>query len=87
LWGALSYLVIVLALVAERRLVPAREIGPLVVFGVSTFGTLYSGYLTYIEVAVLYAICPYCVLSAVIMTVIWGLSILRLRSQVVTEDA
>jgi uncharacterized membrane protein len=87
LWGALSYLVIVLALVAERRLVPAREIGPLVVFGVSTFWTLYSGYLTYIEVAVLYAICPYCVLSAVIMTVIWGLSILRLRSQVVTEDA
>lgn len=87
LWGALSYLVILIALAAERRLRIAAEAGPLAVFGISTFGTLYSAYLTYIEIVVLKAICPYCVLSAVIMAMIWVLSIIRLRAQFVGEDA
>jgi uncharacterized membrane protein len=41
---------------------------------------LYSLYLTYIELFVLRAVCPFCVLSAVVMGVLFVLSIARLRA-------
>lgn len=41
-------------------------------FGLSLVGVAYSGYLTYIEVAVIDAICPWCVVSAVLMTAIFA---------------
>jgi uncharacterized membrane protein len=45
-------------------------------------GVIYSAYLTYIEIAVLRTICPFCVVSAIIMILIFALSIVRLaRSQ------
>ncbi len=50
------------------------------VFGVSLIGTLYSAYLSYLEVAVLKAICPYCVASAIAVTAVLVLCVLRLRS-------
>jgi len=43
----------------------------LAVFGVSLAGVLYSVYLTYLEIFVIRAICPWCVVSALIMTAIW----------------
>ncbi len=52
------------------------------VFGLSLAGTLYSVYLTYLEVAVIRAICPWCVVSAVLVTAIF---LLTLR-QVLNED-
>jgi len=79
LFGMAGYLALLVALAVERR--PAgREIARLGEFGVSLFGTLYSAYLTYIEVAVLKAVCPYCVVSAIAMTAILILCILRLRA-------
>ena len=45
------------------------------IFGLSLVGVLYSAYLTYIELFVIYAICPYCVASAIIVTLIFGLSV------------
>ena len=48
---------------------------PLAVFGLSLVGVLYSVYLTYLELFVIRAICPWCVASAVIMTLIWIVSI------------
>ncbi|MFQ5854503.1 MAG: vitamin K epoxide reductase family protein [Anaerolineae bacterium] len=47
----------------------------LAVFGISLAGVLYSAYLTYIELAVLHAVCPWCVASAALITVIFGLSL------------
>ncbi|MBS1252678.1 MAG: Vitamin K epoxide reductase [Anaerolineales bacterium] len=44
----------------------------LAVFGISLAGVLYSIYLTYIEVAVLHAICPWCVTSAVLIALVFG---------------
>jgi uncharacterized membrane protein len=80
LLGAASYLVI-LALWAAARLRPAlEEMSRLAVFGVSLAGTLYSVYLTYIEVFVLHAVCPYCVVSAICMTGIFVLSAMHLRT-------
>jgi len=47
----------------------------LAIFGISLAGVLYSAYLTYIELAVLHAICPWCVTSAVIITLIFGFAV------------
>jgi uncharacterized membrane protein len=52
----------------------------LAIFGVSFIGVLYSAYLTYIELFVIYAICRWCVASAMIMAVIFLLSIFNLRN-------
>lgn len=78
--GALGYLALLAFLAGERWYPGQGENLRLGVFGVSLVGTLYSAYLTYIEVAVLRAVCPYCVVSAVAMTVILVLGILRLRT-------
>ena len=48
---------------------------PLVIFGISLIGVLYSAYLTYLELFVIYAVCPWCVASAVIMAAIFALSV------------
>ena len=76
--GAAAYTVILLMLLLDRR--PSGRSEPLRfgVFGLSLAGTLYSAYLTYVEVAILKAICPFCVASAVILTALLVLSILRL---------
>lgn len=58
-----------------------REYSPLFVFGLSLGGIIYSGYLTYIELEVINAICPFCVLSAVAITFIFILSIFRLKQK------
>jgi uncharacterized membrane protein len=50
----------------------------MMVFGISFAGVLFSAYLTYIEVAVLHAICPYCILSAIVMVILLALTITRL---------
>jgi uncharacterized membrane protein len=47
----------------------------LAVFGISLAGVLYSAYLTYIELAVLHATCPWCVTSAILITLIFGLAL------------
>jgi uncharacterized membrane protein len=80
LFGALGYLALLAALTVERRWPSFSETARLAAFGVSLVGTLYSAYLTYIEVAVLRAICPYCVASAIAMTAILFLCVLRLRA-------
>jgi uncharacterized membrane protein len=77
--GAAGYIAIIGLLLFEGRL---KKVNAVLfhygVFGLSLIGVLFSAYLTYIEVAVLHAICPFCVSSAVLMTVIFILSIARL---------
>jgi uncharacterized membrane protein len=43
-------------------------------------GVLFSGWLTFVEIALLNAICRYCVVSACLVVVLFALSILDLRS-------
>jgi uncharacterized membrane protein len=52
---------------------------PLAVFGISLIGVLYSAYLTYLELYVIYAICRWCVSSAIFITLIFLLSLPDLR--------
>ena len=46
----------------------------LVLFGLALAGTLYSAYLTYLELFVIGAICPWCVTSAMLVTTICALA-------------
>ena len=75
--GVGSYLLILVLLILESRGGIWRGSGPLVVFGLSLVGVIYSIYLTYIEIAVLKAICPYCVVSAIVVTGIFILTLVR----------
>ncbi len=46
---------------------------------ISGSGVLFSGWLTFVEVALLHAICRYCVVSACLVLILFVLSILDLR--------
>ncbi|MEX0788507.1 MAG: vitamin K epoxide reductase family protein [Anaerolineales bacterium] len=78
--GALSYVAILGLLALDRWSPSSWTLARLGVFGVALTGSLYSAYLTYLEVAVLHAICPYCVLSAVMMVSLLFISVVRLRA-------
>jgi uncharacterized membrane protein len=52
----------------------------LAVFGLALAGVLYSTYLTYVEFFVIFAVCRWCIASAIIMTAIFGLSLFNLRN-------
>jgi uncharacterized membrane protein len=81
LFGLGAYLAIAVLLVLEDRAPVLKEWAPLAVFGLALTGTLYSAYLTYVELFVIFAVCPYCVLSAVLITGILVLSIIRLAQR------
>ena len=55
-----------------------KQNSPLIIFGMTLVGFLYSAYLTYLELAVIRAICPYCVVSAILMTFLFIIAIIRL---------
>ena len=52
--------------------------GTLMVFGMGLFGFIFSLYLTYLELYVIHAICPFCVTSAVSITLVFIIGIIRL---------
>lgn len=76
--GLLGFLAILAVLLLEARPGFFRKNGNLLVFGMGLVGVLYSAYLTYLEIYVIRAICPFCVFSAVVMTLIFILSTIRL---------
>ena len=66
--GALFYLALAAAALAWLWWRPSGLAWPVMAFwGLSVGGTLYSAYLTYVELFVLEAICLYCVVSAAII--------------------
>lgn len=76
--GAIAYLAIILLLILEKRGAFWRSRGVMLNFGLTLVGVLYSLYLTYLEIVVIRAICPFCVLSAICMLVLFGLALARL---------
>jgi len=86
LLGAGAYLLILALLVLDQRWPEQTVNMRLGIFGLSLSGTLYSVYLTYLEIAVLRAICPFCVVSAIAIFVILIAGLLRLRSSITDID-
>ena len=81
LFGIAAFLVIAGILLLEPRTKFMAENGPLAIFGISLAGVAFSAYLTWLEIYVIHAICPFCVASAVIITLIFILAIIRLFYQ------
>lgn len=76
--GVAAYLIILALLFMEGQGDFWKENSPLIIFGMTLAGTLYSIYLTYIEIAVLKAICPYCVVSAIAQALLLIVAVVRL---------
>ena len=77
--GLLGY-VTMLAVAAARVVSPRPELD-LALFGLSLTATAYVAYLSYVEVFVLGAICPWCVSVALCSVAIFGLSVTLLRRE------
>jgi uncharacterized membrane protein len=80
LWGMGAYVTLLALAVAgvQPRFVGARWVA-LGLFGVSAVGVAFSGYLTYLEAFVIHAWCQWCVISAILVTLVFLLSIPGLR--------
>jgi uncharacterized membrane protein len=78
LLGLGAYLAILAVLALEPRLPSLQDYLPLAIFGLALTGTLYSAYLTYVELFVIHAICPFCVASALLVTGLLVLAVVRL---------
>jgi uncharacterized membrane protein len=76
--GLLGYIGILIVLALEWFVPFFTRRGPLLVFGMTLFGFLYSAYLTSIEAFVLKAWCLWCLGSAITMTTLFVVSLLRL---------
>jgi len=86
LFGLLAYLLILVLFFLELKFPEWKDSLLLANFGVALGGTLYSFYLTYLEIFVLKAVCPFCVVSAVIIIILFIISILRLYIAYSSEE-
>ncbi len=81
IFGIGGYLAILAVLYFENRNRFFRDNATLMVFGMALTGFLFTVWLIYVEIALLKAICPFCVTSQVAMTLIFILAVWRLIRQ------
>jgi len=79
IFGMLGYLAILILTLLDNKVGYLKANGILLVFGITLIGVVYSCYLTYIEISVLKTICPFCLLSAILMLSTFIITIIRLR--------
>ena len=81
LFGVGGYAVIAALLFMEDRNQFLEQNGTMIVFGLALIGFLFTLYLIYVELALIHALCPFCVTSQITMTILFILSIIRLARQ------
>jgi uncharacterized membrane protein len=79
--GVAGYSAILAVLLLERRNKFLEQNGTMVFFGLSITGFLFTVWLIYVEIALIKALCPFCLTSQALMTVIFILSVIRLIRQ------
>jgi uncharacterized membrane protein len=80
-YGVVGYAAILTAaLVALQPAWLGRRSPILLLAALATGGVLFTGWLTYLELFVIHAICRWCVTSAVIMAAIWIVALHALRT-------
>ena len=86
-WGLLFYLdVFVIAVLGTSRRFEYEPVISIVLVAQAAIGVLFSAWLTYLELAVIHAICIWCVTSACIVVVILLLSIADLQEMRADSD-
>ena len=84
--GLLTYVLIGILVWMETRRPELIEWSQLAVFGLSLVGMIFSGWLTYVEIEIIRAICPYCIISAILISIIFVLSSIRLMQEHTIRD-
>jgi len=77
IFGLLGYGAIALVLLFEKRHPLLRAYGNMLAMGMALGGALYSAYLTYLEIYVIQAICPFCVASAIAISLAFVFTLVR----------
>jgi uncharacterized membrane protein len=77
-FGAMAYILLLVLLIPKVLPWISPVVKDQLAFGITFAGFIYSIYLTYLEIAVIKAVCPFCIVSAVMMTVLFISSLLRL---------
>jgi uncharacterized membrane protein len=79
-WGLGAYVTLLVVSIVgiQPRWVRARWVA-LALFGLSAVGVAFSAYLTYLEAFVIHAWCQWCLISAILITLIFLLSLPGLR--------
>ena len=86
-YGVVGYLaLLIVALAGLRPAALSQRTWNLLLLGLATVGVVFTAYLTYVELFLIHAICRWCVGSAVIITAIWVVSLLSLRSPGIRTD-
>ena len=76
--GVLDYAAILGVLIFENRNSFFKQNSTLMIFGMALTGFIFTVWLIYVEIALLKALCPFCVTSQVAMTLIFIMSVIRL---------
>ena len=76
--GALGYAAILLVLTGSNRWSFLRKNAALLNFGLCLAGFLFTVYLIYVEIALIHALCPFCLASQAIMTLLFAAAVVRL---------
>ena len=79
--GVVGYAAILVLHLLENRNDFMRRNATLFIFGLALTGFLFTLYLVYVEIAILKALCPFCLTSQVTMTIIFIISVIRLVRQ------
>ena len=80
-FGMIGYLAILAVHYFENRNRFFKQNSTLMIFGMALTGFIFTVWLIYVEVALLNAICPFCVTSQVAMTIIFMIAVTRLIRQ------
>lgn len=80
-FGIAAYLSIILLTTVFQNIEFFQKYGDLLVFGIAAIGFIFSAYLTYLQFAVIGAICPFCIGSAVTMTIIFIISLVKILKE------
>ena len=79
--GMIGYAAILGILWLERKPGFFKSNGTMMLFGITLMGFLFTVWLIYVEIALIKALCPFCLTSQVVMTLIFILSVVRVVRQ------
>jgi len=86
-YGVVGYAALLTAALVGLQPAWLGRRGPIVLLAaLATGGVLFTGWLTYLELFVIHAICRWCVASAVTITLIWFVSLHGLRTPAPRTD-
>lgn len=77
--GLATYLALAILVTMENRIGILREYGAMLTFGVALFAFLFSVWLVYVQVFRLEALCIWCLGHEISITIIFLMSLIRLR--------